>query len=90
MLQIALGHLDKAAALFKEALKDNPDDWTSLQHYLDCILTERGSSGDVKARDQTKLTDDMSELSVQDQLQVPGCIVCCALILAELKYGVQA
>lgn len=30
----------QAAALFKEALLDNPDDWTSLQHYLDCILTQ--------------------------------------------------
>ena len=30
----------QAAAMFKEALMDHPDDWTSLQHYLDCMLTQ--------------------------------------------------
>ena len=81
MLQFALGHLDKAAALFKEALYDNPDDWTSLQQYLGCILSKRNASGDGQAGEQT----NMYELSVQDQLQVLGCSACCSLLLAELN-----
>lgn len=46
MVQIPLGQLKQAAALFEEALKENPDDWTSLQQYLDCLLpsTARANS----------------------------------------------
>ena len=40
LLQVALHQQGQAAALFKEALLDSPDDWVSLQHYLDCILTQ--------------------------------------------------
>lgn len=40
LLQVALKQQGQAAALFKEALLHNPDDWTSLQSYLDCILTQ--------------------------------------------------
>ena len=36
--QVEAGRLPLAAALCREALQDNPDDWTMLQSYLDCLL----------------------------------------------------
>ena len=82
MLQVALKQLKQAAALFKEALLDSPDDWTSLQHYLDCTLTQTTQvAGDGKhpqgdrhdpqgAGDHTQLDHDMLGLQVQDHEEV--------------------
>lgn len=36
--QVEAGRLPEAAALCREALQDNPDDWTMLQTCLDCLL----------------------------------------------------
>ena len=60
--QIALGQLQEAAALFREALMDTPDDWTSLQQYLDCKLV---SSTDNE--DEAALAHQMAHLSVRNQ-----------------------
>lgn len=87
MLQVDLNQQGKAAALFKEALLDNPDDWTSLQHYLDCMLarttqvagdgsgpneTEAGG-GPQGAEDHDPVSHGLSE--VHDYHQVPD--KCC-------------
>ncbi len=83
-MQIELGQLSQAAALFREALMGNPDDWTSLQQYLDCTLTissadhgsgardSAGGTGDQAygGGDQENLSNGMSDLSLQNQQQV--------------------
>ena len=60
--QIVLGQLPEAAALFIEALMDSPDDWTSLQQYLNCTLGSSTGTGDEAA-----LAHHMAHLSVQYQ-----------------------
>lgn len=86
-MQIELGQMPQAAALFQAALMDNPDDWTSLQQYLDCTLVissgEHGSGAGDSAegtgdqahggRNQDDLSNEMSDLSLQDQQQVQSC-----------------
>jgi len=86
-MQIELGQLSQAAALFREALMENPDDWTSLQQYLDCTLTnspgdhgtDAGDSAEGTGdqahggRNQDGLSHGMSDLSLQDQQQVQSC-----------------
>lgn len=86
-MQIELGQMPQAAALFREALMDNPDDWTSLQQYLDCTLTissgdhgsgagdSAGGTGDQahSGGNQDDLSNGLSDLSVQDQQQVKSC-----------------
>lgn len=66
--QIALGQFPEAAALFREALMDTPDDWTSLQQYLDCTL---GSS--TGNEDGAALAHQMAHLSLQDQQVLNLC-----------------
>ncbi|DBA84768.1 TPA: hypothetical protein ACH3X1_005807 [Trebouxia sp. C0004] len=82
-LHIELGQIPQAAALFREALMDNPDDWTSLQQYLDCTLTissedRAGGAGDSAegtgdqahgGGNQDDLNNGMSGFSLQDQQQ---------------------
>lgn len=79
-LHIELGQMPQAAALFREALMDNPDDWTSLQQYLDCTLTissgdHGGGLGDSAegAGDQAHAgvnqSNGMSDLSLRHQQQ---------------------
>ena len=88
ILQIALGRFDRAAALFREALQDNPDDWTSLQQYLDCMLTRSSppcAGSPEHTEDQQQLTDGMSGLSVTDGQQVTAhaaipAPLCCFLL----------
>lgn len=36
--QMAAGHLKEATVLLKSALEENPDDWSSLLLFLDCLL----------------------------------------------------
>ncbi len=86
-MQIELGQMPQAAALFREALMDNPDDWTSLQQYLDCTLTISsgdygGGAGDCAegtgdqahgGKNQDDLSNGMCALSLQDQQQVQSC-----------------
>lgn len=83
-LQIALGQMPQAAALFREALMDNPDDWTSLQQYLDCTMTISSGDHGSDARDsaegsgdqthgagtQDDLSNGLSDLSLHNQQQV--------------------
>ena len=83
-MQIELGQMPQAAALFQEALMDNPDDWTSLQQYLDCTLTITSGDHGAGAGDsaegiggqahgggnQDDVSNRMSDLSLQDQQQV--------------------
>lgn len=83
-LQVALKQLQQAAALFKEALLDSPDDWTSLQQYLDCMLPQSSEAdGDVSdpqasgdesesrtTGDDPQLERRMLQLQVQDKQQV--------------------
>ncbi|GBF93925.1 hypothetical protein Rsub_06174 [Raphidocelis subcapitata] len=40
----ALGRAREAAALYEEAVREQPDDWTALQLYLDCLLPPDCSS----------------------------------------------
>ncbi len=73
-MQIAQGQFKEAAALFKEALWDNPDDWTSLQQYLGCILHTStkagGEPGAARTTDSAELSNGMSHLGLQEQQQV--------------------
>ncbi|KAL3145468.1 hypothetical protein ABBQ32_003295 [Trebouxia sp. C0010 RCD-2024] len=82
-LHVALKQLQQAAALFKEALLDSPDDWTSLQQYLDCMLPQSSEAdGDVSdpqasgdesesrtTGDDPQLERRMLQLQVQDKQQ---------------------
>ncbi|KAL0030478.1 hypothetical protein WJX79_008715 [Trebouxia sp. C0005] len=82
-LHIALGQMPQAAALFREALMDNPDDWTSLQQYLDCTMTISSGDHGSDARDsaegsgdqthgagtQDDLSNGLSDLSLHNQQQ---------------------
>lgn len=43
--QVEAGRLPEAAALCREALQDNPDDWTMLQTWLDCLLPSTQAAG---------------------------------------------
>lgn len=73
-MQIELGQLQEAAALFQNALMDNPDDWTSLQQYLDCVLVPRTEAQDEtnppSAESQAGIPNGMSRLELQDRQQV--------------------
>lgn len=83
-LQVALKQLQQAAALFKEALLDSPDDWTSLQQYLDCMLpqtleadwdaSDAQPSGDERESrntgDHSQLEHGILQLQVLDKQQV--------------------
>lgn len=77
-LQVTLGQFDKAAALFEEALQANPDDWTSLQQYLDCMMpiTAAFESAVKRCPAQTRLqnTECLDELKncKASQLCIPG------------------
>ena len=44
-LLAAAGRRPEAAALYREAVEEQPDDWTSLMLFLDCTLPPRCSSG---------------------------------------------
>lgn len=44
-MQVAAGELGPAAALYEEALLENPDDWLALQAYLDCLLPRSAAAG---------------------------------------------
>lgn len=84
MVQIKLADLDKAAALYKEALQANPDDWTSLQLYLDCILpcTAQPESAVRKCNALDRLQTDHG---LTDQQVQPCCCNChhyCCCMLA--------
>ena len=73
-MQIELGQLQEAAALFQNALMDNPDDWTSLQQYLDCVLVPlieaQDETNPPSAESQAGITNGMSHLDLQDRQQV--------------------
>ncbi len=87
-MQIELGQMPQAAALFREALMHNPDDWTSLQQYLDCTLNitsgdHGGGAGDSAegiggqahgGGNQNDLSNGISDLSLQDQQQVQSLL----------------
>lgn len=42
---MAAGNLREAAALYEEAVLENPDDWLALQAYLDCLLPGSAAQG---------------------------------------------
>ena len=65
-LQIALGQFDKASALYEEALQANPDDWTSLQQYLDCMMPISAASESAVSKHHaqagSQLVESLNEL----------------------------
>ena len=54
-MQAALGDRQGAAVLSKQALQSNPDDWASLQLYLDAVLP-KGSSLKAEALTEVEQT----------------------------------
>ena len=71
-MQVALGQFQEASALFREALMDNPDDWTSLQQFLDCTFAHRGDSGDhpLVAADPDDPSTGLTHLMLHEGQQV--------------------
>lgn len=78
-VQVTLGQFEKAAALFKEALQAHPDDWASLQQYLDCMMPStacpRSAVGKHLAQAKLVQLNDLEKPEGLDQLAVQrvGC-----------------
>ena len=84
-VQVTLGQFDKAATLFEEALQANPDDWASLQQYLDCLMpsTACPRSAVGKHLAQAKFVQSNASVKVEDLDQLAVLRVGCCLLFVS-------
>ncbi|KAL3136699.1 hypothetical protein ABBQ38_005934 [Trebouxia sp. C0009 RCD-2024] len=87
-LHVALKQLQQAAALFKEALLDSPDDWTSLQQYLDCMLPQT-LEADWDASDAQPSGDERESRNTGDHSQLEHGILQLQAALQEAEETIQ-
>lgn len=82
LVQAEAGRLQEAAALHREALQENPDDWGSLLAYLDCRLpgSAAGRPPPPAGAAVEQLTESTLALSTSDgpvagEVEVRHCLI---------------